>query len=227
MGVTNLIFDFDGVMAESNDIRFLGFEELFRGYPRDVVEEFMTYVKSRGGLSRYAKIIHFYEIAEKRTPFMDEVKAAAGKYSALVKEKVIQAPAVRGAEDFLRDNQGRFGMALVSGSDELELQEVCLHRGIDHFFSHILGSPTEKPENLARLMKLTGWPADYCVYVGDSLDDRLAALAVGMSFIGRNSGLVDWRGVDGVNYLNDLTELSGQLRRLSTKREAARSLGGK
>jgi phosphoglycolate phosphatase-like HAD superfamily hydrolase len=206
--IRNLIFDFDGVMAESNNVRFKGFEELYAGRPESLMNEFMVYVKSRGGLSRYAKIRKFFELAENRVPSESEVRDVADRYSALVKKGVVRAPAVKGAVEFLESAGDGFGLALVSGSDQEELRSICRERGIDKYFQYIYGSPVEKPENLTKLMKTAGWPASECVYIGDARDDLRAAESAGMSFIGRNSGLFNWRDLDKVPYVDDLTELS-------------------
>ena len=47
-----IIFDFDGVLVESNEIRFNGFRKLFREYPKGQVEQLVNYSKANGGVSR-------------------------------------------------------------------------------------------------------------------------------------------------------------------------------
>ena len=48
MKYQHIIFDFDGVLAESNEIRFNGFRKLFKDYPRDQVELLVQYAKANG-----------------------------------------------------------------------------------------------------------------------------------------------------------------------------------
>ena len=40
-----IIFDFDGVLVESNEIRFNGFRKLFKDYPQEQVEQLVEYAK--------------------------------------------------------------------------------------------------------------------------------------------------------------------------------------
>jgi beta-phosphoglucomutase-like phosphatase (HAD superfamily) len=60
MQCRHIIFDFDGVLVESNEIRFQGFADLFSDIHADALGRFMDFVKANGGLSRYAKIRHLY-----------------------------------------------------------------------------------------------------------------------------------------------------------------------
>ena len=50
MQFKNLIFDFDGVLVESNDIRIEGFRRLFQDYPENEVSQLMPYVEKNGGI---------------------------------------------------------------------------------------------------------------------------------------------------------------------------------
>ena len=208
-----LIFDFDGVLAESNDIRFRGFEDLFPDLSADVRARFLEFVKANGGLSRYGKIRHLYEDILGQPISEDRVNELAGRYSALVAGCVIAAAAVPGSLEFLREHADRFEYAVVSGSDQNELRQVCRARGIDGYFCAILGSPKEKTQNLIELMGSHGWDCQACVYVGDSLNDSDAAAEAGIDFVGRNSGLVDWasRGIVGIDDLHALPAAIAQL----------------
>jgi beta-phosphoglucomutase-like phosphatase (HAD superfamily) len=54
-----IIFDFDGVLVESVDIKTDAFRELFKDYPQ-YVDEFAAYHEYNGGVSRFEKIKYFY-----------------------------------------------------------------------------------------------------------------------------------------------------------------------
>ncbi|HSV98601.1 MAG TPA: HAD hydrolase-like protein [Sedimentisphaerales bacterium] len=217
MGYRYVIFDFDGVLAETNEIRFQGFTELFRELPGDEMARFMAFVRANGGLSRYGKIRHLYESILRQRVSADRVATLAGLYSQIVKQKVIEAIPVEGSLEFLAGHQGRFEFAVVSGSDQQELRQVCCARGIEKYFREILGSPKEKAENLAELLAGRGWEKQASVYVGDSQNDYQAAVEVGIDFIGRQSGVMDWRDTD-VAHIASLRELPQAIERLSSRR---------
>jgi phosphoglycolate phosphatase-like HAD superfamily hydrolase len=220
MGYRYVIFDFDGVLAETNEIRFQGFTELFRDLPDGAMARFMDFVRANGGLSRYGKIRHLYENVLRRPVSEDEVAALAGRYSEIVKQKVIEAEPVEGSLEFLAGQGGRFEFAVVSGSDQDELRQVCRARGINKYFRAILGSPKEKGENLTELLAREGWDRRDSVYVGDSRNDYDAAVETGIDFIGRDSGVMDWSEA-GVVHVASLHELPGAIEQLTSRRRHA------
>jgi phosphoglycolate phosphatase-like HAD superfamily hydrolase len=220
MGYRYIIFDFDGVLAETNEIRFQGFTEVFSDLPDDVMARFMTFVRANGGLSRYAKIRHLYESILCRPVTDDQIVALAQRYSDAVMQKVIHAEPVAGSMDFLAEHEGRFQFAVVSGSDQEELRQVCRARGIGHYFQAILGSPKEKKDNIVELLARREWDPRASVYVGDSQNDYHAATGAGIDFIARCSGVKDW-GDTGVVQVINLQELPRAVEELSSRRRHA------
>src|SRR3990172_842862 len=202
-----IIFDFDGVLVETNDIRFDGFHSLFKSHNKDLVNDLIQYARLNGGKSRYDKIKYFFENILNETISKDKIYELALQYSQLVKQRVIDALPVRGSTEFLSQYQSEFCFAIVSGSDQDELRDVCKARGIDHFFIEILGSPLSKSLNISQLLSKKRWKKELCVYLGDSLDDLETAKMNGIDFIGRNSGLVDWGTIGNVIFIDDLVQL--------------------
>ena len=118
----------------------------------------------------------------------------------------MEARPVEGSLEFLKKYFNQFDFAIVSGSDQKELREVCKGRGIDLFFKRILGSPIEKQDNIATLLSDFKWARSKSVYIGDSNNDLEAAKTNDIDFIGRSSGLVDWEGYN-VKFVSDLSSL--------------------
>ena len=56
-----IIWDFDGVILNSDAIRELGFVETLNKFPKDQVNLLLNYHRDNGGLSRYNKFRYFYE----------------------------------------------------------------------------------------------------------------------------------------------------------------------
>lgn len=129
----NLIFDFDGVLVNSNDVRIEGFFRLFENYPQEHVDALVEFSRVNGGKSRYEKIRYFFNNIVKKSISEDAVMDLAQEYSIIVKQAVVEAAAVSGSVDFLSCNSGRFSFALVSGSDQSELKSICQQRKIDIF----------------------------------------------------------------------------------------------
>ena len=58
--IKTIIFDFDGVIVESAEIKTKAFKELFTDYPQKI-EEIVQYHLANGGISRYVKFRYIYE----------------------------------------------------------------------------------------------------------------------------------------------------------------------
>lgn len=206
MKYRHIIFDFDGVLVESNEIRFNGFRKLFKNYPQGEVEKLVGYAKANGGVSRYKKIEYFFDTI-RQEPITDEsVNRWAAQFSELVEQDVVEAKSVAGSLEFLEENSSLFDFAIVSGSDQVELRRICKKRKIDHFFKAILGSPVEKKDNISVLLSELNWSHDRSVYVGDSNNDLEAAKSNNLDFVGRCSGLIDWEN-SNVSFILDLSSL--------------------
>ncbi|TAM45955.1 MAG: hypothetical protein EPN55_06995 [Gammaproteobacteria bacterium] len=180
----NIIFDFDGVIVDSNEIRIEGFRTLYAAETGDRLDRFMQYVRGNRGLSRYRKIRYYYEQIRGEQAPNELVERDARRYSQIVAKDVACAPELPGAEAFLAECKRDFRFALVSASDQDELRAICRLRGLDRYFDTILGSPEDKAVNIRNLMQNLGWHRRSTVYVGDSSNDRTAADSVGIDFIG-------------------------------------------
>jgi len=211
MKYRHIIFDFDGVLVESNEIRFNGFRKLFEGYPQGEIERLVSYAKANGGVSRNKKIEYFFNEIRQEPITGELVNQWAAKFSELVEQDIVEAKPVEGSLKFLEDYFSHFDFAIVSGSDQTELRRICEKRKIDHFFKIILGSPTEKKDNIATLLSNLNWRHDKSVYVGDSNNDLEAAKSNNLDFVGRCSGLMDWQNFD-TSFVLDLSSLDKILR---------------
>lgn len=217
MKYKHLIFDFDGVLVESNEIRFEGFRSLFYDYPADAVGKLIQFAKANGGLSRYKKIRYFFEEILNEPISVDNIQALAMQYSNLVKQQVIGAEPVIGSLEFLSSYKGKCDFAIVSGSDQEELVEVCQVRRISDYFVEILGSPESKESNLLLLIAKMHWGKESCLFIGDSLNDLDAAQTCGIDFIGRDSGLVNWKLMDNITAIDDFSELHLYLKNMRNR----------
>jgi len=73
-------------------------------------------------------------------------------------------------------------MFVISGSDENELIQVFIKRGIDHYFEKIYGSPANKTENTGKVVSNMKKPI-IGLFFGDSKSDYDAANFFGIDFV--------------------------------------------
>ncbi len=188
--VISIIFDFDGVLVESNHIRTEGFRKLLkaRHFSDKQVEQLVLFHETNGGLSRYYKLKYFHEKILNKD--IDEINLVnlCNEFSNIVKKDVAKACWVKGAKEFVIDNYQEYKLFVVSGSDQDELREICKIRKINKYFKEILGSPVDKRANINYLLAKYDLSPEYTLFVGDSINDFEAAQSVDVNFVARDSG---------------------------------------
>ncbi|MFC1644057.1 HAD family hydrolase [Candidatus Omnitrophota bacterium] len=181
-----VIFDFDGVILESADIKTEAFRELFKDYPEHV-DEILDHHSRNAGISRYVKFRHVYEKILS-LPLSGEEEACLGEsFSRIVLQKVLEAPFVTGAKEFLGSGVKKYAFFIASGTPEKELKGIVTSRGLNTFFREVHGSPKQKKEIILDVMGRHGFSREEVVYVGDAESDRIAAEGSGVIFIERRA----------------------------------------
>ena len=185
MRVDALFFDFDGVLAESEQIKTDAFRTVYADQPAAMVERIVRYHKANAGISRVVKIAHIERAFLGRDTDAAGLDALAQVYADTVVDKVIAADAVAGATAFLDAHKGRVPMFVLSGTPQAELRPIVAARGMADYFEEVCGSPRLKPDigrDLARRynLDLTRTP-----FIGDAPTDYHAAHDLGCPFVGR------------------------------------------
>ncbi|CAK0778260.1 HAD family hydrolase [uncultured Gammaproteobacteria bacterium] len=205
-----LVFDFDGVILESADLKTQVFAELFR-HKADHLPAILDLHQRLGGVCRYRKfdMIHRDIL---RWP-LDEIERQqlGQRFAALVAASIDACPFVPGALEFLIEWAGRTPMFVASGTPDDELRSIVRRRGLERFFVEVHGSPRQKPEIINDLLQRHGLAASEVVFIGDSQTDYQAAHETGLRFVGRRTVGAKASFPAEVTGLPDLTGLALEL----------------
>jgi phosphoglycolate phosphatase-like HAD superfamily hydrolase len=186
-----ILWDFDGVLMNSNAVRDLGFMKVLEDYPQHQVEALIIFHKQNGGLSRYVKFRHFFEQIRGESITEDAVQNLAKRFSGIMRELLFdKALLIDDSINFVRENDTKFRMHIVSGSDSTELNALCEFLGIHSHFISIHGSPAPKNQLVEQLLLNYKYPVCDCVLIGDSVNDLEAAAVNDISFFGYNNALL-------------------------------------
>jgi phosphoglycolate phosphatase-like HAD superfamily hydrolase len=181
-----IIFDFDGVVVESGEIKTQAFANLYRDYGETVMAEVAKYHVLNGGMSRYEKFRYFQEKLLEKPPLTpDEERQLDRRFSELVMEAVIASDAVPGAAELIRKEAGRIPLFVASGTPEEELNTIVIRRGLASYFTAVRGSPTPKQRLIADILSVYGLSAERVLMIGDALIDYQSAQLNNVSFLGR------------------------------------------
>lgn len=210
-----IIFDFDGVIIESVQIKTDAFCTLLLPLGDEIANAAKRLHLDNLGMSRYAKFEIIYRDWLKQPLTQETMDSLDHKMSELIREGMLACPLVDGAEAALRELHGAIPMTVASGTPTPELREIGQAKGVSQYFEVMLGSPTPKPDLVQSILADFKWNPERVVMVGDATNDYAAAAAHGVGFVGRvPPGEANPFGSEVYDILPDL---SGLVDRLQTK----------
>src|SRR3989339_1196405 len=123
-----IIFDFDGVLVESVDIKTEAFRQLFKDHGKAVEDAVVRYHELNTGVPRREKFRYIYQSILEQKADEAVLNHMCSEFGGLVKKKVTAAPYVHGAASFLEDNVSRYTMFIASAAPQAELEEIISER---------------------------------------------------------------------------------------------------
>jgi HAD superfamily hydrolase (TIGR01549 family) len=180
-----IIFDCDGVIMDVNLSKCEAFGIAVKGYPDELINDFVDYCKNTFGVSRYVKFKEFFSEFAKE-PFQEyKYKLFLNNYADECKKAYQKTSTTQGFKELLtKINSTNKKAYVASGSDEKELIEVFEKKKISRYFKGIYGSPATKVENTSKILLEN--PDAKAVFIGDALSDMETAKKYGLDFIYMN-----------------------------------------
>ena len=87
-----IVFDFDGTLVESNEVKAWAFGKLYEDYGEVIVQQVIAYHREHEGISRFVKFRYWHEHLLHQH-YTDEIgEKLSQSYSELVLDAIIQAP---------------------------------------------------------------------------------------------------------------------------------------
>lgn len=170
-----IIFDFDGVIVDSFNIKNNAFREIYKCYGlEDRVDV------REGGRSRFEKFTYFHKKLLGRTIKEEELKSLCDTFSNMVFDAIVNADLIVGVKKFIENNYQTKKLYVVSGTPTMELKKLLSAKELIEYFDGVFGPDREKSEYLRNIAK----DFDNVVYIGDQMSDYDAAKKAGVDFIG-------------------------------------------
>lgn len=178
------IFDFDGVLVDSVEIKTNAFYELYIEYGSDVAEKVILHHRANGGMSRYDKFRFYHKQYLDKSISDEELDKLDEEFSLLVIDNVVKANEILGASKLLERVCVKRKCFICSATPEVEIQKIIKLRGWSNYFISVLGSPTSKSNNLNEIIKKSKLNSIDAVFFGDAMADYEAAKDNLIDFIG-------------------------------------------
>lgn len=207
-----IVFDFDGVILESVDIKTRAFRELLPGRPA-LQDRLERHHLAHLGVSRYEKFEWICRELLAHAPSREEIADLDRRFSAAIALHMRTCAFVPGAREFLLRHADKEPLYVASATPEIELRHIVEDRALTTLFKGIYGFPTTKADALARVVRDVGGAPEDVLFVGDSRQDAEAARAVGVTFVARVAS-ADARFTGSAMRVADLAELERRLAEL-------------
>ena len=169
---SNYIFDFDGVIFDTNFIKKKAIYESTKIFlNKDDLDKFVNYFLNNSGIPREIKISKFF----------DEItsKKIQNKYSELLYKNLLSAKKVPGIINLLtRITKFNKKIHILSGGNLDEILMILKNNKMLKYFDEILAGPIGKQQNLNNL-KLN----NNTIFFGDSYHDYEIALQNDLDFV--------------------------------------------
>lgn len=178
-----LIFDCDGVIFDSNELKLQAMEDSLRlaRFPEEKIPLAISHFRDNFGLSRYRHVRYFVEELAKypleKSRLTEEM--VLGHYATRCRSLYATATLSDGLIELLDEVDCELYVA--SGSDQEELRSVMVARGLSEYFSGVYGSPEPKSAIVEGIA--ARYERDKVLMIGDAKSDLDAATEAGTPFV--------------------------------------------
>ena len=201
------IFDYDGVIADSSEVKTRVFEKFFRRYPR-IYAEMVRFHRVNKGTSRYFQLRY---MAGLLGGGQDVASSLIAEMSQLMISEVSCVKLIPGMRRILERFAATNRLFIVSNSPVDELHHSLQNLEIETLFAGIYGSheTSTKKTNLQLCLAECSLERHQCVYIGDTQKDHEAAASLGLRFIGFKNSLSAFS--TDVQFVSSAIELEHEL----------------
>lgn len=194
MKTINVVFDFDGVIVDSNHLKSKAFFDIFDHLcPSTTVTQVLNDLPfgNRYDIIKNILLRSFGKIEERI--YLELLEA----YAKLTTHLVSYCNYIPGAYEFITGLNKGFNKFINSATEDSCLFEILNNRCISHFFNGVFGNSKTKLQNLELIHEISRCDKSSIVFIGDSLSDYYSALEFGCKFIGfSNNNTINWGNVD-------------------------------
>jgi HAD superfamily hydrolase (TIGR01549 family) len=210
-----LVFDFDGVIADSNRPKYEAWFQLFpasEGVSPELIKKVLDRVKfTRFDILRQI----FTELKRPADKIEQLVKIYAEKYNRLAQAGIGKVGLFPEVPQVLEGLSKNYKLYLNSATPDEALAETVNKLGIARFFKQIFGiSFASKEDNLRQITTKEKVAGEEIVFVGDADSDYRAAANCGCLFVGMVNEFNNWQN-QNFPLISNLGELSEAIKRFA------------
>ena len=210
----NIIFDFDGVILNSNKVKTKAFAELSEKFGKDKSSKLVAFHIKNGGVSRFEKINWFVKNVIKDED-EDITEKLISNYGEIVLKELSDCQ-LRTDLKKLREKLIDSKWYIASGGLETEIQDYLNKKSLIQLFDGgVFGSPKSKDLIIKNILDKSDRNSKW-ILIGDSIYDYKCSINNGIKFIFAK----DWTEVknydqfvkqNNIKVINGIEDLSIEL----------------
>lgn len=175
-----IVFDFDGVVVESNQIKRELFFEIWGKYRDDLVIED---VLKLGG-TRYEIIQKIYNhLIAQNLQLTVSYEDYIDKYTKISQERISDLKINPNIKNMLEKYYKNKLLFINSATPKESLKRICKNLSIDKFFDDIYGAEVDKAQNFYDIFNKYNLQSSEVLFYGDMKSDKSVANALSIYFI--------------------------------------------
>ena len=179
-----IIFDFDGVILDTNKAKGLAFVETFSSEKSIIKKKIYNTHIENIGISRKDKIILILKSILKVKYNKKKLVNLLDKFSKIVFKKVIKSGYILGAKNFILNNHLSYDFHISTATPKNEIFDILQKKKIIKYFKSINGSPDSKISHIQKIIKNGKYKKKEVLFIGDSDNDLYAARKNNIKFFG-------------------------------------------
>lgn len=178
-----IIFDFDGVIADSVQVKTDAFSFIYKPYGEDIVKKVINHHIENGGVSRFEKIKFYHKNFLNIPISINDISKLADEFSKIVVKKVVASPYVPGVLDYIKKSYEKYKLFISTGTPTDEMKKILKLRKINKYFTNVYGSPETKITHINKIQLKYKLTSNELKFYGDSYSDFYAAKDANINFI--------------------------------------------
>ena len=184
-----IVFDFDGVIIDSNGVKIEEYRNLFSQFTKDqtTLDEIIKIYKNSAGIPREVTLKKVFKEIFDKTISSQEVENLSSDFSKQIFRRLETIEPLKGFLEYLAIHK-EINKHIISGAPNSDILYLIKRLNLTKHFKSIKGGPLNKKNELNNIRELEKVKAQDIVYFGDQRNDCIAAKSAGVGFIGINAG---------------------------------------
>ena len=177
-----VIWDFDGVIKDSNFIKENAFIDIFDNISKSTQNKIREHHINNVGMSRFDKIPIYLNFCKLENNELN-IKKYLDKFSLMVVKKVIKSDWIPGSINYISKNTNNQKFCLITSTPENEIIKILKKIKIDKYFIKIYGSPNKKKDAIRDCINTLSVDNKSSIMIGDDYSDYEASKLNNISFL--------------------------------------------